>query len=53
MRNLDDPRVGGVRPRSAYLAYERQQRLKMLLIGGICIAVGTVALVVFLMRGGF
>lgn len=53
MRNLDDPRVGGRRSRSAYIAYERQQRVKMLLIGGICIAIGIAALVVFLWRGGF
>ena len=53
MRNLNDPRVGGVRSRSSYLAYERRQKAKMLLIGGICIAVGLTALAVFFVRGGF
>jgi hypothetical protein len=53
MRDLNDPRGGGIRSRSSFLAYERRQRAKFLIIGFICVAIGLAALAVFVWRGGF
>jgi hypothetical protein len=49
----DSPHRGGTWRRSDFLAYERRQRAKFLLIGFICVAVGLAALAVFVWRGGF
>ena len=49
----DSPYRGGSWSKAEFIAYERQQKIKLMLIGGICIAVGLAALVVFFWRGGF
>lgn len=53
MRDLNDPRVGGVRRKADFMAYERRVNWRLFWTGLIMIAIGLAALGVFVYRGGW